>query len=355
MAASSKRPTISSRLIAAGLVAHLVSSAGSAQTRINDATGRTIEVPATVERIYAAGPPASVLLLAVAPEKLIAWTRAPRPDEAAFLPDQLVALPELGRLTGRGNTANVEVVMAAKPDLILDVGSTAATFVTLAQRVQEQTGVPYLLFDGSLRDTPRLLREVGGAVGKSQAAEALAMEADRQIREVTTRVAGIPEPERPRVYFARGPTGLTTAPQGSMQAEVLVLAGGYNVIAPPPAFEGNLVNVSLEDVLLARPEIIIASDPAFAAEARNSPGWKDVPAVRNGRVYVVPGVPFGWFDSPPSLNRLLGMHWLARVFYPKLFPEPLGPKIKAFHSQYYHREPTDGQVRALLATAGIAE
>jgi iron complex transport system substrate-binding protein len=140
-----------------------------------------------------------------------------------------------------------------------------------------------------------------------------------------------------------------------MQAEALELAGGYNVIAPPPAFEGNLVNVSLEDVLLARPEIIIASDPAFAAEVRSSPGWKDVPAVRNGRIYAVPGVPFGWFDSPPSLNRLLGMHWLARVFYPKLFPESLGSKIKAFHSQYYHREPTDEQVRALLATAGIAE
>jgi hypothetical protein len=43
------------------------------------------------------------------------------------------------------------------------------------------------------------------------------------------------------------------------------------------------------------------------------------------------------------------------VFYPKLFPDPLGPTIKAFHRVYYHREPTDEQVRALLATAGIAE
>jgi hypothetical protein len=49
------------------------------------------------------------------------------------------------------------------------------------------------------------------------------------------------------------------------------------------------------------------------------------------------------------------MHWLARVFYPKTFPEPLGPTIKAFHRAYYHREPTDEQVRALLATAGMAE
>lgn len=37
-------------------------------------------------------------------------TRAPRPDEAAYLPGAVATLPSLGRLTGRGNTANVEVV-----------------------------------------------------------------------------------------------------------------------------------------------------------------------------------------------------------------------------------------------------
>ena len=64
-----------------------------------------------------------------------------------MLPD-ICARPEVGRLTGRGNTANLESVIALKPDLILDVGSTRATFVSLAERVQEQTGIPYALLDG---------------------------------------------------------------------------------------------------------------------------------------------------------------------------------------------------------------
>jgi iron complex transport system substrate-binding protein len=153
------------------------SAVAIAQTSITDATGRAITLPQRVERVYVAGPPAAVLLLAVAPQKLIGWTRAPRPDEAAYLPDAVALLPALGRLTGRGNTANVEVVMSAKPDLIVDVGSTSATFVSLAQRVEQQTGIPYLLFDGSLRDTPRLLREIGKAVGATEAAESLARDA----------------------------------------------------------------------------------------------------------------------------------------------------------------------------------
>ena len=43
------------------------------------------------------------------PDKLIGWTRAMRPNEAQFFAEQYAQLPELGRLTGRGNTANVEV------------------------------------------------------------------------------------------------------------------------------------------------------------------------------------------------------------------------------------------------------
>ena len=76
-----------------------------------------------VERVYAAGPPASVLVFAIAPDKLVGWTRAFRSDEARFVPERYARLPELGRLTGRGNTANVEVsprpawATSAKPTL----------------------------------------------------------------------------------------------------------------------------------------------------------------------------------------------------------------------------------------------
>ena len=73
-----------------------------------------------------------MLVFAIAPDKLTGWTRAMRPNEAQFLPERYAQLPELGRLTGRGNTANVEVVLKAKTDLIVDVGSTGATYASLA-------------------------------------------------------------------------------------------------------------------------------------------------------------------------------------------------------------------------------
>ena len=39
-------------------------------------------------------------------------------------------------------------MLKASPQLIVDFGSTGATYVSLADRVQSQTGIPYVLIDG---------------------------------------------------------------------------------------------------------------------------------------------------------------------------------------------------------------
>lgn len=114
------------------LVAALFPTVSFPQSPIVDATGREIRPPPKVERVYAAGPPAGLPVFAIAPDKLTGWTRAMRPNEAQFFDDKYARLPELGRLTGRGNTANVEGILKARTDLIVDVGSTGATLASLA-------------------------------------------------------------------------------------------------------------------------------------------------------------------------------------------------------------------------------
>ena len=69
-----------------------------------------------------AGPPAPTVLYVLAPAKMIGWSAVPRPNEREFMLPATRDLPELGRLTGRGDTANVEVVLKTKPDLIFDFG-----------------------------------------------------------------------------------------------------------------------------------------------------------------------------------------------------------------------------------------
>ena len=93
-----------------------VLSAPVSAAQIEDA-GRIVTIPDRVERVMAAGPPAAVVLYVLAPEKMIGWPAAPRPNERDLLLPAVRNLPELGRLTGRGDTANIEVVLTAKPGL----------------------------------------------------------------------------------------------------------------------------------------------------------------------------------------------------------------------------------------------
>ena len=167
---------------------------------ITDSAGRRVEIPARVERVFAAGGPASVLVYALAPEKLVGWNRAPSPEERAFLPERAGALPMLGRLTGRGNTANVEVVLAARPDIIVDYGTLGPTYASLADQVQQQTGVPYLLYDGSLAAVRTVSEALGEVLDARGPARDLARYAERTLGEVDRRVARLPADKRPRVY-----------------------------------------------------------------------------------------------------------------------------------------------------------
>jgi iron complex transport system substrate-binding protein len=325
---------------------------GVAEARsIVDSAGRRVEIPDRVERVFAAGGPASIVLYTLAPERMLGWNRAPSAEERAFIPERWAVLPALGRLTGRGNTANVEVVLAAKPDVILDYGALTATYVSLADRVQQQTGVPYLLLDGRLDAIPACYRMLGDIVGLRERGEMLAREAERLLGDTDRRVANIPAAERPRVYYGRGPRGLETGRAGAINVESLARVGARNV-AGEGLGGGNLVTVSFEQVLAWDPDVVLTLEPAFASAAPTDPLWSRLRAVRDGRLYIAPSAPFPWLDFPPSVNRLIGLRWLGRVLHPARFPDDLRAETRAFYTTFYHRAPDDQQLDAL--TAGTA-
>jgi iron complex transport system substrate-binding protein len=253
--------------------------------------------------------------------------------------------PEVGRITGRGNTANLEAVLALKPDLILDVGSVNPTYISLADRVQEQTGIPYALLDGRFDAIAAAYRTLGALVGQRAPSEELARYTDETLRNITERIASVPKGNRPRVYFARGPRGLETGLGGSINVETVELLA-QNVAGET---RGGLANVSIEQVLLWNPDVIITIDRDFASNVLNDPAWAPVNAVRARRVHLSPKLPFGWVDFPPSVNRLIGLRWMAKILYPDLFPDDLRPLTRDFYTRFYHVTPSNAQIERVLA------
>src|SRR5262249_23823921 len=158
------------RALLLGASAALLAPRRARAATVTDAAGRAVSVPERVARVFPAGPPAAILLYTLAPDLLLGWPRANRPEEREFLLPDVGSRPEIGRLTGRGNTANLEVVLALKTDVIFDVGSTDATYVSLAERVQQQTGIPYALLDGRFDKIPETYRTLGALVGRREQA-----------------------------------------------------------------------------------------------------------------------------------------------------------------------------------------
>jgi iron complex transport system substrate-binding protein len=336
---------IDRRTLLAGLSAALVAPRSARAANVTDAAGRTVAVPAKVARVFPAGPPAAILLYTLAPDLLIGWPRANRMEECAYMLPEICTRPEVGRITGRGNTANLETVLAQKPDLILDVGSTSATFVSLADRVQEQTGIPYALLDGRFAGIAGTYRTLGELTGRADDADELARYAEDTLKTILGRIEPIASAARPRVYYARGPRGFATGLGGSINVETIELIS-RNVAGET---QGGLANVSIEQILVWDPEVIVTIDQEFAANVRNDPSWASVKAVRDNRVHLSPKMPFGWVDFPPSVNRLIGLWWLAKILYPDRFPEDLRALTQDFYTRFYHVTPSSAQIDHVLA------
>lgn len=332
-------------------IAFSIGDSASART-VTDSAGRSVTLPDRITKVMAAGPPASVVVYCLVPEAMVGWQRVPRKEELPYLLPSTHTLPELGRLTGRGDTANVEVVIKANPDLVIDFGSVRPTFVSLADAVQSRTGIPYVLIDGRFEATPASLRLLGTIVGVPERGEMLARYAEELLRRVDAVVAAAPEESRPRVYLARGPGGLETSLRGSINTEILERAGGRNVAVSDDSRRG-IANVSPEQILLWKPEVIVTWDRGFFEKVTQQPDsiWQSVPAVVDKRVYLAPTAPFGWIDGPPSINRLIGLAWLANLLNGERFPFDIRHETRRFYKLFYHVELSEADLETLIAWA----
>jgi iron complex transport system substrate-binding protein len=260
-----------------------------------DSTGRSIEAPAQIARVLPAGPPGEVQ-----PSMRSGATAASR--------------------------------MAAKPDLILDYGTIAPRYIELAKTMQQRTGIPTVLLDGSLVEIPRTFRLLGSILHREDRAETLA-------RFMEALLASAKKPGAPlRIVCARGPDGLTLPVPGTDLAETFTLAG-WRLVAPPG--QGPSRQASLDDIRALDPDVIVFTDPAMRATLAQSDSWRSLRAVRDGRAVVAPNLPFGRLDEPPSINWLLGFAWLGGAESRTL--------AALFNAVIYGRVLTASQLDTLLA------
>ena len=314
---------------------------------IVDSAGRAVTVPARPTRVYPTGNPAWAAVWCVAPDRVAGW-HAPMPPVApSHMPKEIAELPVLERLSGQNLDFATAAVRDVRPDLIVDYGTCDPPFVATAERLQEATGVPVVMIDGHLPNTATACALLGEVLDAGERAAKLGAAFTR----IWSGIAGrLPARAGPRVYYAIGGDGCRTVRRDSIHVESLAMLGAINV-AEVPSGPGGRVRVSIDDIGRWNPDLVITIDAAFHNAARGLPGWSDLPAVRAGRIHLAPSAFLSWFDYPPSLNRMIGLPWLAALFYPDIFTDDLAGEVRAFYDLFYGITLKEAEARHLLNDA----
>ena len=256
--------------LAAALVLAAVASIAHAGMRITDDRGRRVELAAPPQRVVSLLPSLTETVC-----ELGACARLVGTDRYSNWPTAVQALPKLGGL----DDAQVERIVALKPDLVLAAVSTRAV-----ERL-EGLGLRVLALEPrNLKDTRRVVETVARALGDEAGGAALWLRMERRIDAAAARVPGSWRGRR--VYFEVASVPYA-AGAASFVGELLGRMGLANIV---PAALGPFPQLSPEFVLRAQPDVVMAAAQALA-EMPLRPGWQSLQALRAGATCGFAAVP----------------------------------------------------------------
>lgn len=337
------------------LVLALLLAAMPAMSReIIDMSGRTVTVADKITKVYVMSQ--ANLIYTLDPGLLCGLAYPLREDEKAMLDQRLQQLPVLGTLTGVGQKANPEMLMAVKPDLIvlpiLNPGDDDAVTQAQMESVLRKTGIPYVyIISRDLPDYPAAYEFLGALLGYEERAAVLADYIRAALAQAEAVLALVPPEKRPKVYYAEQLDGLSTENAESFHVSLLKMAGDVNVHrqkSGQPMDVKGYEKLTLEDLMAYNPDFILAYEPTFYAQVYQNPGWKHIKAVRDKNVLWIPRGPHNWFDRPPSYMRVLGLKWLMAHLYPAHYQIDIEAEAIEFYKLFLFYEPTPAQVRQII-------
>lgn len=314
----------------------------AADTRaVTDSLGRTVDVPAKVERLICSGSGCLRLLTYLQALDLVIAVDDIETKRAAFdarpyalANPQLKTLPLFGEFRGHDNPELIAALSPA-PQVIL---KTYGTMGHDPQSLQEKTGIPVVVMDyGDLGKNKAALyaalRLMGEITGKKDRAEAVIGFFDKTGADLAARAASVPETARKTCFVGgiakKGPHGLLST-EPSYQP--FAWAGCTNVAAPAGADLDHAV-VAKEQLVVWNPDFLFI-DLATAQmgetagglyEIRTDPVYDGLSAKASGQVYGL--LPYNWYSINYG-SLLADAYFIGKTVNPAAFAD-VDPAAKA--------------------------
>ncbi len=322
----------------------------SNETKVfTDSLGREIIVPKNPEKIAVTGPFAQIIVFALAPDKLVGTATKWEDTAKGYIDKKYLSLPCIGQLQGGKGDLNLETLMMSGAELVIDVGDQGDAIKEDLEAIQEQTKLPCVHIAYSTRDAGKTYRMLGELLEMQDEAEELAAYCEK-IYSRTEEIAKKKESEnsKARLLYIVGEEGLNVIANDSYHSEIIDLLSTNVAKVDNPTSKGTGNEVDMEQILMWNPDVILVSPNTIYDEMGTDKIWSQISAVKNGKYYEVPEGPYNWMGFPPSVQRLLGMSWMAKILYPGEATYDLYDEAKTFYSLFYHHNLTEEEYNNLI-------
>lgn len=317
---------------------------------ITDMEGNQVVLPAEGATFGVFGGPISqVPYLLAANDSVVAVTKGPQMMEMMQEMDPGITKKPAPRTTN-GNV-NIEELLVTNPSCVI-------AFDVDGEIVESHTDIPVIYLSGTMSDGfEEMRREItfmGEVFQKPERAQAYIDYLDEILAFLKNRTADIPEGERVTVFLGEGVSHLQTLGGDTFFTEWTDAAGCVNAVSAIETTQGQqegmhtgINEISMEQVLAVNPDIIIV-DTGSPADLANDIRWKELAAVKEGRVYKEPTGLFLW-SRPSAESAVLYPLWLAYAAYPDRFSDvPLTDRVKDFYTEIYGFPINDAQAQKVI-------
>lgn len=323
-----------------------------ATREFTDSTGRTVLLPERITGIAITGPLSQIYILPLAGDLLVGVSNAYAEDARAYLPSWLSEKTEIGQLYGGKGEMDLEALLSAAPDVVIDIGEPKKTTAEDLASLTEQTGIPFIHIDATVADAPEAYRTLGRLLGREEKAEELASWCEDTYAAVTATMDRVDAAgARKSLLYCLGDRGTNVIARGSFHGETIDLLAENPAVLEDVISGGAGNEVDLEQILLWDPDVILFAPDSCYDRIADSPQWQSLRAVARGDYYKTPSGPYGWLSSPPAVQRYLGMLWLGQLLYPEYTDYDLQARITEYYRLFYGCDLTEEMYRSLVANA----
>lgn len=313
-----------------------------------DSVGRTVELPYEITKVAVSGPLTQIVLFALCPDKLVGVSDAWSKDAEKYIAAEYYNLPELGQLYGGKGELNLETLLDSGAQVVIDVGEPKGSVKEDLDALSEQTGIPFVHITATLESMPEAYLKLGELLNMPEEAEALAAYCEEHYTMITKLMEGA---SKVKLLYCLGDEGLNVIAKDSYHAEVIDLLSDNAAIVDEPSSKGSGNEVDMEQIMLWDPDVIIFAPDSVYSKVGEDELWNDLKAIKDGKYYEVPFGPYNWLGFPPSVQRYLGMLWLAKLLYPDAASYDMYTEAAEYFKLFYHCDLTEGQYNELVANS----